>query len=319
MNLHDDLKTLKEKLLLIEKQYEVKLTEVEEKESRFKQVEDQLKNYLEEKDKIIFLNIGGKVYQTKISTILSVKDTVFYKLLTSYIEKGEEMPKELFFDRGYNHFPVILEYLRTKKFNIKEIKNRFDREEVISELTYYGMNDIMGVGKKIPIDLAWDQGRSKAGTFTINSSDSSKIQIHSTTCYTHFVTNKNFNNENFVVELEVNVQQSDNYLYIGVINEMYNTASNCMCCNPTNSYYLQCDGSIHINGVRTQDYNYAWNSQKVIIGIRAMITDKQIFFYMPDKTELGPYVISNGNNFTVVAGHCNQGNGQINILDCYAA
>jgi len=301
----------------LKKEFEVKLKDVESKEERFKKLDQQMDEYLSTKDKVIFLNIGGKKYQTKISTLLSVKDTLFHNIVTSFISKNEDPPKELFFDRSYNHFPLILEYLRTKVISLKQY-TRYDREEVVAELEYYGLADILNISKKEIYDVFWDQNTSKSGACTVNVNDPKNIRIHSNTCYTHFVTNKAFTNENFCIELESTVTQSDNYYYIGIVNESYNLTSNCMCCNPANSYYVQCDGSIHINAVRTTDTRFQWNSQKVTIGIKVMLTERKIWFYMPDKVELGPYTIANGTSFRVVAGHCNSGNGEITITDCYA-
>lgn len=315
--LKDDLFNLKSKLENIEKEFEVKIKDVESKEERFKRLDQQMEEYLSQKDKVILLNVGGKKFQTKISTLLSVKDTLFHNIVTGYITKNEEPPKELFFDRGYTHFALILEYLRTKIINLKTL-NRYDKEEVINELEYYGLSDILNISKKETYDLFWEQSTSKSGACTVNTNDKRNIRIHSNTCYTHFVTNKYWVNENFCVELETTVSQTDSYYYIGIVNESYNLTSNCMCCNPANSYYVQCDGSIHINGVKTNDTRFAWGSNKTTIGMKVMLQERKIYFYIPDKVELGPFTISNGSNFRVVAGHCNNGNGEITIVDCYA-
>ena len=46
---------------------------------------------------------------------------------------------------------------------------------------------------------------------------------------------------------------------------------------------------------------------------------KKISFYKdtPDNETIS-YDIINGSDFRVYAGHCNSGNGEINILTCYA-
>jgi hypothetical protein len=315
--LKGDLLGLKDRLESLEKEFEVKLKDVEVKEDKFKKLDNQLDEFLSNKDAVIVLNIGGKKYQTKLSTLLSVKDTVFYSLLTRFISNNEETPKELFFDRNYSLFGYILDYLRTKKFNIKQF-SRWEREDMITELEFYGLADVLQLGKKNAIDIGWDQGLSKVGMCTVNSNDNRNIRIHTTTCYTYFQTNKLFSQENFVIEMETTVSQTDQYYYIGIINESFSTTGSCMCGNPVNSYYVQCNGSIHINGTIHNDTRLAWNSQKVTIGIRVMLLEKQIFFYIPDKGEVGPYSISSGTNFRVVAGHCNTGNGEITITDCYS-
>jgi len=179
------------------------------------------------------------------------------------------------------------------------------------------MADIFGNNKKGFIDIGWDQALSKAGMCTVDPNDSKKVRIHSTTCYTHFLTNRTFTDENFVIELETTVTQTDNYFYIGIVSETYSTTGNCMCCNPANSYYIQCDGSTHINAQRTENTQMAWNSQHVTVGLKVNLQEKQITFYIVDKGEVGPFPIATGNNWRVVAGHCNTGNGDITITDCY--
>lgn len=315
MNLKDDLLSLKEKLLNIEKEFDNKLTEVEMKEDKFKQVEQKLEEYISTKDQIITLNIGGKKYLTKLSTLLSVKDTLFYKLVNDYIEKKEEIPKEIFFDRSYTFFSFILEFLRTKKFNLKSF-NRYDREDILAEIEYYGLTSVLNLNKKCAIDLKWSQGLSKSEAFTIDQ-DEQTLRVHSTTCYTHFLTDPQFTDENFEVEIEVNVAQTDSYFYIGIVNENYNFNGNCMCCNPSNAYYVQCDGSIHINANRSTDTRFNWGSNKTIIGMKVMLIENQISFYIPDVCEVGPFTLSNGKTWRVVSGHCNTGNGTITILNSY--
>lgn len=314
--LKDDLLGLKSKLENLEKEIGSATKETEDKESKFKKIEERLNEYLNSKDSVITLNIGGKKFLTKTSTLLNIKDSLFYTVINSYIDKGAEIPKEIFFDRRYQNFRVILDFMRTKSINIKSF-SKYEKEDIVSELEFYGLADDAKLIKKGTIDIGWDQALSKAGACTVNRDDNKNLRIHSVTCYTHFVTNRTFDNENFVIEFESTVSQSDNYFYIGIVNNMYSLTGNCMCCNPPNSYYIQCDGSIHINSTKISQPSLAWYSQKVVIGMRVKLKEMQIYFYIPDKFEAGPYNISHGYNFRVVAGHCNAGNGEITILDCY--
>jgi len=319
MDLKSDLLGLKSKLMNIEKDFSEKLTTVSEKEEVGKRIEEKVTELVESKKKpLINLNIGGKIFSTKMSTLLSCKETIFFTTLSKMVEEGTPIPEEIFYDRSYQHFELILNYLRTKTFNIKGY-NRFEKEDIREEVAFYGLAEVLQISKREDYDLAWDQSLSKSGTFTIDTSDNKLIKIHSTTCYTHFVTNRAFSNEDFQIELEVSVTQSDNYLYVGIYNGSYSLTGNCGCCNPANAFYLQCDGSIHINGTRTENSQLAWNSQKIIIGMKVYNSTKKIYFYFPGKNdlEIGPYNLT-GANFRVYAGHCSAGNGEIKILDCYA-
>jgi hypothetical protein len=142
--LKDDLMGLKSKLENLEKEFEVKLSDVNKKEEKFKQIDKQIEELVNKKDKIVKLNIGGKIFQTKTSTLFNVKDTLFYKLICSSLENNEDLTKEIFIDRSYTYFPLILDFLRTKKFNLKGM-SKFELDDLESEINYYGISDIQSV------------------------------------------------------------------------------------------------------------------------------------------------------------------------------
>jgi hypothetical protein len=276
--------------------------------------EEQIQELISANSDLISLNIGGKIFKTNQSTLLKPKGTLLHDLLMHYKNLNQEIPSEIFIDRSYTHFKLILDIIRTNQFNIKKY-NKMEKEEILDELEFYGLTTHLNLNKKREIEIKWDKGLSKSGACTVDTEEPRNIKIHSTTCYTHFVTNPAFTNENFIIELESTVTQTDNYYYIGLVNESYSTSSSCMCCNPANSFYIQCDGSVHINGVKT-DVGLSWHSANVTITMKVSLEDKKIWFSIPDRNEVGPYTL-NGNSFRVVAGHCNTGNGEIKITDCY--
>jgi hypothetical protein len=69
--------------------------------------------------------------------------------------------------------------------------------------------------------------------------------------------------------------------------------------------------------MEVKDDRISWFGGNVDISMKVLLREKQIYFSIPDKVELGPYNIVSGNNFRVVAGHCNSGNGELIISDCY--
>lgn len=140
--IRSDLIGLKSKLEIFEKEFADRMKEVDLREERFKIIEQKVDEILQNRDGIITLNIGGKVFQTRASTLLSVKDTLFYGILCRDIETDSEFSKEMFFDRSYTHFPLFLDYLRTKRFSLKGY-NKFDVEEVSREAEYYGFSEII--------------------------------------------------------------------------------------------------------------------------------------------------------------------------------
>jgi len=141
--LKNDLLNLKGKLENLEFDLDEKLKDVEEKSNKFVSIDQTIEDLVSKKENYIKLDIGGKVYKTKLSTLLSVKNTLFYKLIKLAQEKGEEeLSKEFFFDRSYMHFPFILDYLRTTKFSLKGL-SKFDLDDIEKEVEYYGLIEIL--------------------------------------------------------------------------------------------------------------------------------------------------------------------------------
>ena len=320
MNLQNDLLGLKSKLMNIEKEFTEKIVVQTEKESLDKRIDEKINDLVENnKTSMVNLNIGGQIYHTKLSTLLTHKKSLFYKTLSQYENNISKIPSEIFFDRPYDHFDVILNFLRTNRISLKGV-NSYDKEDIKEELQFYGLSKI-DVLKHNEIEIDWDPILSKAGAFTINKSLKGEILIHSTTCYSHFITNKTFTNEDFQSELEVAVSQSCNYLYVGICNQDYSLTANCGCCNPNNCNFIQNDGTIHINSTKTNNGQLAWGSDKIIIGMKVFLSqpNKEMYFYFPEKNnlELGQFSLT-GSSWKIYAGHCNKGNGKIKILDCFA-
>lgn len=168
--LKDDLSGLKSKLENIEGEFENKLKEVENKEKAFKKIDEQIDELINKKDSVIKLNVGGKVFQTKLSTLLSVKDTLFTKIVSSALDKNESI-NEFFFDRCYDQFHIILDYLRTKTFSPKGLM-KTEIDELLFESDYYGITAIsdliLDLQKEIVFVSFESSGRySTAGTHNV--------------------------------------------------------------------------------------------------------------------------------------------------------
>ncbi len=150
-----------------------------------------------------------------------------------------------------------------------------------------------------------------------NNNEKKSLKVHSTCCYCYFMTNRTFDSEDgdFIIEFESTVTQTDNYFYFGIINELFNKESSCFCCTTDNSNYIQCDGSIITNSIRSNNTDMAWRGNNVCLGMKVLLSQKQIYFYLKDGPEKGPFDIV-GNSFRVVSAHCNTGNGTIDIVEC---
>ena len=138
-SIKDDLLNLKNKLSNLELELDNQNEDEKIKEERLKEINYKVNKILSNEDNTVVLNIGGKIFHTKISTLLNVKDTLFHKIALEI--KNRESP-EIFFDRSYTHFHILLDYMRTNKFCYKGL-NKYDIDDLYDEAVYYSFNEII--------------------------------------------------------------------------------------------------------------------------------------------------------------------------------
>jgi hypothetical protein len=137
--LKQELNNLKTKLEEIEIQLDEKLNEINIREEKWKEMEDQVNHVIQtNQEQIVKFNVGGKKFATCISSLNRIPNTLFYKLSNS---NRFDFSQEIFIDRSPRLFPYILDYLRGNginypRFSIEEI------EELSLEAEYYEMADI---------------------------------------------------------------------------------------------------------------------------------------------------------------------------------
>jgi hypothetical protein len=139
--LKGDLQGLKDRLQVIEEDFKVKLADVEKKNEKYASIDKTIADYLVGNNNLICLNIGGKIFKTKLSTLLSEKDTFFYYIVAQRLENKEKVEEEMFFDRSYANFDFFMDYLRTKRFSLIN-KTKGDLDELSSDANYYGFSVI---------------------------------------------------------------------------------------------------------------------------------------------------------------------------------
>jgi hypothetical protein len=135
----DDIVNLKNKLENIETHLEGQLKGLDEREKIWKQMEDQVTLLNANQVDTITLNIGGKKYRTRLETLLSVKDTLFHKAITS---NKFNLTEELFFDRDHKMFPHILDYLRYNTINYSQF-NKNELTQLYLEADYYEIGEMV--------------------------------------------------------------------------------------------------------------------------------------------------------------------------------
>jgi len=180
----------------------------------------------------------------------------------------------------------------------------------------------MAFGKNF-IPLAWNPIGIKSNMAYINEISKNELIVKGTSCYNYITLNKEFTNENCEIVFAVNATQQNNYFYFGVLNELVNTSSNCMCCNIKNAWYFQNNGNLHLDSITQMNQYLAHNSliqgEFNQIKFRLELKDdksKKVYFQINDNIECGPFII-HGSKFRVCTGSCNSSSGNVIILGCY--
>lgn len=140
LGLKDELLGLKTKLEDLEAELTNQMLDLELKSEEWHKRDEEAENLAKSnRNKIITLNVGGKIFQTKLETLLSVKDTLFYKL---FLSQRLDINKEIFIDRPYTNFKYIIFYLRNKKLPNESISNLL-LEEILEEANYYEIKELI--------------------------------------------------------------------------------------------------------------------------------------------------------------------------------
>lgn len=63
----------------------------------------------------VHINVGGKVFHTTLLTILNNPDCLLFNLIMT---EQWDYKEEIYFDRGYTYFDVLLSFLRNQKVNL---------------------------------------------------------------------------------------------------------------------------------------------------------------------------------------------------------
>ena len=142
LGLRDEMLNLKGKLENLEGELTNQMMELEVKAEDWHKTDEQVVELIKKnKDLIITLDIGGKKFQTKLDTLLSMKDTLFYKLLLG----GKlDLKSEIFIDRSYFYFHYILSYLRNKKL----IETSLTTQQIdclLDEANFYELQELIDI------------------------------------------------------------------------------------------------------------------------------------------------------------------------------
>lgn len=91
---------------------------------------------------IVTLNVGGTLFTTSKTTLLSNKDSFFTQLLDSNFTIDKDEQGHIFIDRDPKHFPTILNYLRDGRQVLTAIPNDVKlRHQIAIEAKFYNLKE----------------------------------------------------------------------------------------------------------------------------------------------------------------------------------
>ncbi|PRP81208.1 K+ channel tetramerization domain-containing protein [Planoprotostelium fungivorum] len=114
---------------------ENKKRELQEREERWKLLEQRMDENLAKVSQKITLDVGGKKYTTSKDTLMSIPNTYFTGLLGSGRWKPEA-DGSYFIDRDRKLFHYVLQLLRTGEMSIETLNER-QKMDLKRELEYY--------------------------------------------------------------------------------------------------------------------------------------------------------------------------------------
>ena len=86
-------------------------------------------------EKVIKLNVGGKVFETYVSTLAKYPDTLLGSMFTSSAKMNDDK-KEFFFDRDPDYFSYILNFYRN---GTSDIPVNISSDSYEAELQFWGL------------------------------------------------------------------------------------------------------------------------------------------------------------------------------------
>ena len=137
--IRDELFLLKGKLELLEKELTDQMMELEVKAQKWHDIDEEAEKVIKSNSQVIQLDVGGKKFQTKLETLMSVKDTLFYKL---FLSNKLDLTKEIFIDRNGDWFGVILSFLRNKKVNLSTYSTQ-ELKKINDDAEFYQVADLL--------------------------------------------------------------------------------------------------------------------------------------------------------------------------------
>lgn len=141
--LADSLSELNNKISGIEENIHSQTKELDHKGIKWYQYDAKKEQLINSgaSSRIVKLNVGGKVFSLTLLTILNNPDCLFFNLIMT---EQWDYTEELYFDRGYTYFSLILSYLRNTKVHIDSSNNQ-ELLLMLKEAQFYHIRPLIDV------------------------------------------------------------------------------------------------------------------------------------------------------------------------------
>jgi len=89
-------------------------------------------------NQLITIDVSGKIFKLRLKTLLSKRDSIFYKFIVDDLMAGIIHKTSWTFDRDNQHFSLILDFLRTGFISVESMPKKM-MEELKAELEFFGI------------------------------------------------------------------------------------------------------------------------------------------------------------------------------------
>jgi hypothetical protein len=138
-NLKHEIIAKKEELERLEKRLEDEINSLADKENQYS-ITCAKADFLKEEqgERLVNINCSGRLFTTKVKTLLNIRDTLLYKLI---ISEEYNLDETLEFDRNPRFFLMILDYLRFRNMDIKRLSKE-DKADLRFEAQYFEITEL---------------------------------------------------------------------------------------------------------------------------------------------------------------------------------
>ena len=139
---------------------------------------------------LVSINVGGKPFSFKLSTILNNPDNLLFNML---ITDEWDYKEELYIDRSYTYFNYIATYLRNKNICLNNLKDE-EAALILKEAEFYNLEPLINLLKNYTAQVTYVSfefsGEYRSGTVLVGTNNVDDLNnFDDTSCTKGICTN----------------------------------------------------------------------------------------------------------------------------------